>query len=212
MVSIHAPTRGATFRALRDIAKDKVSIHAPTRGATQLLRDKRQQEAFQSTHPHGVRHTFLFCTQNPKGFNPRTHTGCDRIMLITWLVKASFNPRTHTGCDKSAFLICCALTPFQSTHPHGVRRFSCFARHRKRQGFNPRTHTGCDQKKEIKSTEKRVSIHAPTRGATSSVIVMIASKPCFNPRTHTGCDTQNQQKFLRLYAFQSTHPHGVRPK
>ena len=54
---------------------------------------------------------------------------------------------------------------FQSTHPHGVRRRNLF---------------------EISSLTK-VSIHAPTWGAT--IIV-----------THT----------LMVFRFQSTHPHGVR--
>ncbi len=34
LVSIHAPTRGATFAALRHGDRSPVSIHAPTRGAT----------------------------------------------------------------------------------------------------------------------------------------------------------------------------------
>ena len=55
---------------------------------------------FQSTHPHGVRllgpyldYPFVAC------FNPRTHTGCDGIMRLSFKDKMSFNPRTHTGCD-----------------------------------------------------------------------------------------------------------------
>ena len=34
MVSIHAPTRGATEAVYENAFDDKVSIHAPTRGAT----------------------------------------------------------------------------------------------------------------------------------------------------------------------------------
>ena len=56
-------------------------------------------------------------------------------------------------------------------------------------GFNPRTHTGCDvQGGGSFDFEVRVSIHAPTRGAT----------------WRTGSVSY-------LYLFQSTHPHGVRP-
>ena len=33
-----------------------------------------------------------------------------------------------------------------------------------------------------------VSIHAPTRGATSIIHGNISCDRCFNPRTHTGCD------------------------
>ena len=55
--------------------------------------------------------------------------------------------------------------------------------------FNPRTHTGCDG---------------------SSPRLPLRSK-CFNPRTHTGCDLLGKVLTTRLYSFQSTHPHGVRP-
>ena len=34
MVSIHAPTGGATFKALQKDGQEQVSIHAPTGGAT----------------------------------------------------------------------------------------------------------------------------------------------------------------------------------
>ena len=34
VVSIHAPTRGATTLAFASLGNAKVSIHAPTRGAT----------------------------------------------------------------------------------------------------------------------------------------------------------------------------------
>ena len=34
----------------------KVSIHAPTWGATRTRQHTQCGEAFQSTHPHGVRH------------------------------------------------------------------------------------------------------------------------------------------------------------
>ena len=56
-----------------------VSIHAPTRGATVLI-------------------------------------------IGTLLMDLGFNPRTHTGCDKAAGVEDIPKTVFQSTHPHGVRR------------------------------------------------------------------------------------------
>ena len=37
----------------------------------------RPSLSFQSTHPHGVRHTLVIFTIWLKSFNPRTHTGCD---------------------------------------------------------------------------------------------------------------------------------------
>ncbi len=57
VVSIHAPTRGATYTDIDLVGKFiYVSIHAPTRGATGA-----------STSD----------TSATESFNPRTHTGCD---------------------------------------------------------------------------------------------------------------------------------------
>ena len=38
IVSIHAPTRGATLEAIATLSQNDVSIHAPTRGATRQCR------------------------------------------------------------------------------------------------------------------------------------------------------------------------------
>ena len=75
-----------------------------------------------------------------------------------------FNPRTHTGCDTSP--------------KNNGSYYDC---------FNPRTHTGCDFIRSVKHLIVRVSIHAPTRGATL-VLVQLHHEE----------------------VFQSTHSHGVR--
>ena len=55
---------------------------------------------------------------------------------------------------------------FQSTHPRGVRLFMASNRCESK-GFNPRTHAGCDPGPRTPyNRHSRVSIHAPTRGAT----------------------------------------------
>ena len=54
-VSIHAPTGGATIRAILDRRERRVSIHAPTGGATKLVRKFRIGEEFQFTRPRGAR-------------------------------------------------------------------------------------------------------------------------------------------------------------
>ena len=78
---------------------------------------------------------------------------------------AGFNPRTHTGCDAVGDV--------------SNKRYC---------RFNPRTHTGCDAKAAVLRGAVRVSIHAPTRGATQ------------------GTELAGEGTM-----FQSTHPHGVRP-
>ena len=123
LVSIHAPTWGATVMVINDFLIGKfqsthphgvrlknsfmdgsplgVSIHAPTWGATFFVCSLSIAKLFQSTHPHGVRHEYPFVPQHSiVCFNPRTHMGCDLLI-----------PRLKS-------------TPvrFQSTHPHGVRQ------------------------------------------------------------------------------------------
>ena len=82
-ISIHAPTRGATYKytyiaKVREVFQsthphgvrllsfldylkpNSISIHAPTRGATRNVRIPSPVLAgFQSTHPHGVRRSSL---------------------------------------------------------------------------------------------------------------------------------------------------------
>ena len=81
----------------------------------------------------------------------------------------------------------CALQMFQSTHPHGVRPLSCAAlRHR-----------------------KLVSIHAPTRGATTSTPLALAFVTFQSTHPH-GVRPLADFIGLGMLMFQSTHPHGVR--
>ena len=58
---------------------------------------------------------------------------------------------------------------------------------------------------------RQVSIHAPTRGATSCCHTSSSSSPSFNPRTDTGCDVCLAVVSSFMPKFQSTHRHGVRP-
>ena len=121
VVSIHAPTRGATKVGEHRYAEALVSIHAPTRGATVLSVSKVCFILFQSTHPHGVRRG-----QARQG----RHGG-------------QFQSTHPHGVRHQPKLLLERCLKFQSTHPHGVRRRNhyyvsvelC---------FNPRTHTGCD--------------------------------------------------------------------
>ena len=100
LVSIHAPTRGATYLCSVTLCKYKVSIHAPTRGATWWTR-----------HP---------CNQLPS-FNPRTHTGCDLGQsAYETAVQVSIHAPTR-GATTAHFKESVECFRFQSTHPHGVR-------------------------------------------------------------------------------------------
>ena len=122
-ISIHAPSRGATYAQANDDRKQDISIHAPSRGATyvRLLRGKRPQ--FQSTHPQGVR--------------------LKRKSLVTCL--KLFQSTHPQGVRLNILVLACMLFQFQSTHPQGVRL--TLDTHSRRFGhFNPRTLKGCDSK------------------------------------------------------------------
>ena len=57
---------------------------------------------------------------------------------------------------------------------------------------------------------KQISIHAPTRGATSDARRSVASSRYFNPRPHAGGDGVLMQSIPSQILFQSTPPRGGR--
>ncbi len=143
-----------------------VSIHAPTQGAT---------------NDNGKR------CRRYRGFNPRTHAGCDQLSK-RWAQRVTEFQSTHPRRVRlDSFAAAIIEYAFQSTHPRRVRphklikafdvlEFQSTHPRRVRQSpachisardrFNPRTHAGCD----------------------------LRTNPCFryiksfNPRTHAGCD------------------------
>ena len=102
-------------------------------------------------------------------------------------VKQCFNPRTRVGCDVSAIISHLSVDKFQSTHPRGVRLRIPYRPYRKRCRFNPRTRVGCDEVDDGDGELQRVF-------------------QC----TRVGCDQFRLCTFLAVFAFQSTHPRGVR--
>ena len=146
-VSIHAPTRGATFIRLNLLERHTVSIHAPTRGATIFIFGDMDKLLFQSTHPHGVRRRII------------------NLKIINHGVSIHAPTRGATSPSTVAAII---LSEFQSTHPHGVRRFvreRGWLRLLRFQSTHPH---GVRHSNKVKvANVDLVSIHAPTRGATA---------------------------------------------
>ena len=207
MVSIHAPTWGATVFLQCRNHPFHVSIHAPTWGATFVGTGHPSASKFQSTHPHGVRRFLSLLYRPLQGFNPRTHMGCDAacekgvgeagvsIHAPTWGATClmliadageSFQSTHPHGVRPSSSIMATALFRFQSTHPHGVRLE--FVHVKRLKWLFQSTHPhGVRPKNLAWAKAFAVSIHAPTWGATPP----------------NGCN-QTEDK------FQSTHPHGVR--
>ena len=78
VVSIHAPTRGATFSWWHTYVIINVSIHAPTRGATYLgVAPSCHHQVSIHAPTRGATNKNLKVKHNYLGFNSRTHAGCD---------------------------------------------------------------------------------------------------------------------------------------
>ena len=151
----------------------------------------QQALKFQSTHPRGVRLSIARVIKFFRfNFNPRTHEGCDKSLIFhSFYMIFYFNPRTHEGCDLELKEESKRDLIFQSTHPRGVRQMAA----------------------PDEEEEAIISIHAPTRGATSLGGLVAYGQSYFNPRTHEGCDLQSTASNITSSLFQSTHPRGVRP-
>ena len=146
-VSIHAPTRGATFCSQKAVGRLPVSIHAPTRGATWNVRPKIRKRAEVSIHAPTRGATYAVdrpCLWGVVSIHAPTRGATIRQGINESKSRVSIHAPTRGATD--------------------IR----FKRFTQKTGFNPRTHTGCDAIRQgINESRSRVSIHAPTRGATS---------------------------------------------
>ena len=101
-VSIHAPTRGATYVTIEDKDGKQVSIHAPTRGATEM---SVTQVASISVSIHAP-----------------TRGATGKTLYSIFTAPVSIHAPTRGATFLRSFFK--APKAFQSTHPHGVRLFS----------------------------------------------------------------------------------------
>ena len=92
-----------------------ISIHAPTRGATfcPLLHHAYRMK-FQSTLPRGERPPERMEIIQQMHFNPRSHEGSDCICSSTGCAEYYFNPRSHEGSDLSVHR--CSILRIISIH------------------------------------------------------------------------------------------------
>ena len=188
IVSIHAPTRGAT-RAGRTRCRARCCFNPRAHAGRDIspFRSRATAALFQSTRPRGARLSLLTTSSTLTSFNPRAHAGRDRRLAARSWPRCCFNPRAHAGRDahnrrnKVMYLL------FQSTRPRGARP-AVRPPAGKGRCFNPRAHAGRDSGLRAPQSGLKVSIHAPTRGATRVKYDVISR-----------CE------------FQSTRPRGARP-
>ena len=205
--------RGARLDQRAALARHAdVSIHAPTRGATFVPAEPEQCCCeFQSTRPRGARHADVVVVALPRlvsihaptrgatlarapahgrdaRFNPRAHAGRDPWSNLPTSATLSFNPRAHAGRDELplAYMLAEGVVSI-----HAPTRGATPAKERLLQRFT-------------------VSIHAPTRGATAGRLDHARRRGGFNPRAHAGRDGGGLTETPFSQSFQSTRPRGAR--
>ena len=186
-VSIHAPTGGATKAVLRAPWEQPVSIHAPTGGATGGRPPPRNQKKVSIHAPTGG------ATAGSLGGRFRREVS----------IHAPTGGATGRPTKSSP------NTAFQFTRPRGARPTSPPTPNRSRR-FNSRAHGGRDPERHSVRRGRRVSIHAPTGGATKSLCKWF-NIGGFNSRAHGGRDGARKTALPTGVLFQFTRPRGARP-
>ena len=151
------------------VSLESISIHAPTRGATYRSRKSKGISRFQSTLPRGERPRSAPFSNRLSDFNPRSHEGSDLLLFLFLLRYYYFNPRSHEGSDNQnwyQYLYCYNFNP----RSHEGSDYLCFILTVKLCNFNPRSHEGSDKNPCNRFYFPQISIHAPTRGATINSI------------------------------------------
>ena len=138
-------TQGSTFWAVPCIVIMLVSIHAPTQGATCTgTRQSMWAMCFNPRTHTGCDFEMDSRQHKKRCFNPRTHTGCDHAACTDTTTTDQFQSTHPHGVRLLSLAAVMTFAGFQSTHPHGVRQIVKHI-HARNVSFNPRTHTGCDR-------------------------------------------------------------------
>ncbi len=167
-----------------------ISIHAPARGATGQNTIGFNNFYIISIHApaRGATQVTLILPLEAKISIHAPARGATGVITQMEDKDFHFNPRTREGCDALAWPWRIRRRLFQSTHPRGVRP---------------------DILKDLR-TWRTISIHAPARGATSSLGFNCFSKTLFQSTHPRGVRQKNLSFPAPLFLFQSTHPRGVR--
>ena len=169
LISIHAPTRGATRKQVRPLLEPRDFNPRSHEGSDADAATKVQPETDFNPRSHEGSDGKLFAAHAVLTyFNPRSHEGSDNWLARHLRYPGNFNPRSHEGSDVQRGKIFYSLRRFQSTLPRGERPQYRTIIH-SIVYFNPRSHEGSDGNMLLQLLSTVISIHAPTRGATRQV-------------------------------------------
>ena len=166
-----------------------------------------------------------------RNFNPRSHEGSDTdsskaVGADIISIHAPTRGATDVTAEYAAYL------QFQSTLPRGERldwltgwykshKFQSTLPRGERPGNVPSLALSPVFQSTLPRGERHlfgvfgfqcfiISIHAPTRGATTGGIVTSVLRLYFNPRSHEGSDRYSTARTIAACLFQSTLPRGER--
>ena len=233
-ISIHAPTRGATYTHAPPLTKTSISIHAPTRGATgELRKPRRSRHNFNPRSHKGSDGVFCWLHEQQGKISIHAPTRGATILrheLIHAFLYISIHAPTRGAtkwipcCGQSAHIsihapargatnsasMMSALSLFQSTLPQGERR----------QWFRVRAESLPFQSTLPQGERRlwicqcrvfgRISIHAPTRGATTTAATGPGLYHPFQSTLPQGERPQETAPSHFTATFQSTLPQGER--
>ena len=160
---------------------------------------------FQSTLPQRERLLFLYIFPRSRTISIHAPTkGATRSYVWgCWILRISIHAPT-----KGATLSRLYLTPislFQSTLPQRERRgchcFYCFDC----SDFNPRSHKGSDHIRQFNYAFIKISIHAPTKGATFTVTLPFSNLCSFQS---TLPQRERLEKLIRRSTVKSISIHA----
>ena len=222
--------RGARPEESARISRRLVSIHAPTGGATSGDYILVAGEWFQFTRPRGARPRRGLRAGRLSRFNSRAHGGRDRVRAtIHRDIAVSIHAPTGGATISTPSRM--AASAFQFTRPRGARhttltqsagaaRFNSRAHGGRDWGlhdsaakswsFNSRAHGGRDAPPPRRPSGRRVSIHAPTGGATCLILYTFCGRKVSIHAPTGGATARVATQYVRDM-FQFTRPRGARP-
>ena len=143
-------------------------------------------------------------------FNPRTHEGCDLISSNDSLSPYAFQS-THPRRVRPAIVSALSVYYlFQSTHPRRVRQR--VVRYQSSKVVFQSTHPRRVRllKHAYRAVYSFVSIHAPTKGATSKSFNTLRYVSMFQSTHPRRVRLGGKMDIIIQAQFQSTHPRRVR--
>ena len=132
------------------------------------------RKEFQSTLPREERHKTISSIIESKYFNPRSHERSDRSSFPSSFISCiSIHAPTRgaTGIDLKSTLLITYFNP--RSHERSDPWF--FSHSQVHLYFNPRSHERSDGFCSASEIHAKISIHAPTRGATSFSFTSLSS-------------------------------------